>query len=297
MPALKDGAVTLVVTSPPYYGAISYASHVADPDAHYRDPANVGSYEQYLDDVCAVFAECSRVLASGAILAIVIGTALVKGKHYPIPFHLVPRLELLEFEFHESITWNKVTGGVKRAGTAIQHRKPHYYYPNIMTESILLMRRKFRPGEEVVPLRDRINPITAWNSRYAVDSVFTRDVANNVWHIAPVPPHTIDHPCPFPEEIPYRLIQLYSWQGSLVLDPFNGAGQTTKVAHHLGRRGVGYDTEQKYVDLAGRRWKDPLGVREYQLIPRMDRVRMGPDPPVTQIAPGVYDGLRDDRLG
>ncbi len=62
------------------------------------------------------------------------------------------------------------------------------------------------------------------------------DIANNVWHIAPVPPDVIDHPCPFPEEIPDRLIQLYSYADDVVLDPFAGSGQTLKVAKQLKRQ-------------------------------------------------------------
>ena len=60
-----------------------------------------------------------------------------------------------------------------------------------------------------------------------------RRKANSIWHIAPIPPGYIRHPCPFPEEIPYRLMKLYSHKGDTVLDPFNGSGQTTKVASHL----------------------------------------------------------------
>ena len=51
----------------------------------------------------------------------------------------------------------------------------------------------------------------------------------------------IEHPCPFPEEIPYRLMKLYSYEGDVVLDPFNGSGQTTKVAFHFQRHYIGAD--------------------------------------------------------
>ena len=56
----------------------------------------------------------------------------------------------------------------------------------------------------------------------ATHEEWTREIANSVWHIAPVPPGQIDHPCPFPEEIPYRLMKLYSYENDLILDPFNG---------------------------------------------------------------------------
>ena len=79
---------------------------------------------------------------------------------------------------------------------------------------------------------------------YLINDLFTKEIANNIWHIAPVPPDYIDHPAPFPEEISYRLITMYSYPGELVLDPF-----------------AGYEVIQKYVDLANSRLHEPLKVR------------------------------------
>ncbi len=98
------------------------------------------------------------------------------------------------------------------------------------------------------------------------------DVANNLWHIAPVPPNIIEHPAPYPEEIPYRLIRLYSYPGDLILDPFVGSGQTLKVARHLERSYVGYEIIEKYVELAKRRIEEPLSIRPEQLIAVFDKI-------------------------
>ena len=98
------------------------------------------------------------------------------------------------------------------------------------------------------------------------------DVANNIWHIAPVPPRTIDHPCPYPEEIPARLIALYSYAGDLILDPFLGSGQTAKVAAHLGRDYVGYDIQETYIRLAAERIATPLAIRPQQLVAVFEKV-------------------------
>ena len=97
------------------------------------------------------------------------------------------------WDFHQDIVWNKVTGGVKRAGVFIQKPRYGYYYPNIMTEYILVFRK---PGVVRRSTKEALD----------IDDLFTRDIANNVWHIAPVPPNSIDHPCPFPEELVRRLI-------------------------------------------------------------------------------------------
>lgn len=112
--------------------------------------------------------------------------------------------------------------------------------------------------------KDR-SPQEKEDAKVRTERLFTNEIANTVWHIAPVPPGYLDHPCPFPEEIPERLIQLYSYPGELVLDPFCGSGQTLKVAHHLNRRYVGFDINQKYVDLSRQRINEPSGIRAEQL--------------------------------
>ncbi len=98
------------------------------------------------------------------------------------------------------------------------------------------------------------------------------DIANNVWHIAPVPPDYIDHPAPFPEEIPFRLITLYSYPNDLVLDPFAGSDQTLKVARWLNRQYVGYEIIEKYVELCRRRINEHLSLRPQQLVAVFEKI-------------------------
>ena len=171
------------------------------------------------------------------------------------------------WEFHQDSIWHKTTAGVKRAGVSIQKPYPGYFYPNIMSEYILIFRKT---GQKIFENRSNDEKDLA---RYEINKLFTMDIANNLWHIAPVPPNYLDHPCPFPEEIPYRLIQMYSYPNELILDPFTGSGQTPKVSKALGRKYVGYETIQKYVELTEKRIKEPLSIREYQLIARFDKIR------------------------
>jgi site-specific DNA-methyltransferase (adenine-specific) len=135
-----------------------------------------------------------------------------------------------------------------------------------MTEYILVFRK---PGPPIYKGRSAEEKAAA---EFPINRVFTMDVANNIWHIAPVPPNMLDHPAPFPEEIPYRLIRMYSYPGELVLDPFLGSGQTSKVAKWLSRRYVGYEVIPTYIDLAKKRLEEPLMVRPEQLIARFDKV-------------------------
>ena len=272
MPELEADSVALTVTSPPYWNSIDYDVHAnGNAGEWYRTRRyNEGfdDYDEYLDLLTRIFAEVNRVTKPGGFCAIVIGTVLLNGRHIPVPFDLTARLQTVGWEFHQDIIWHKTTAGVKRAGSAIQKPYPGYYYPNIMTEYILLFRK---PGEKIYR---QVNGDRE-ASRFEIDDVFKMDTANNIWHIAPVPPRTIDHPCPFPEEIPYRLVKMYSYQGDIVLDPFVGSGQTTKVAVALGRNAAGYDTRREYVDYAESRIEEPLRLREGQLSASFDKIPLG----------------------
>jgi len=269
MSEIPDNSVSLTVTSPPYWNAIDYDVHSTDKNQYYRTRKYSNGYTEYhhyLEWLENIFVEVLRATKPGGFCAIVVGTVLWQGKHYPVPFDVIARLVAKGWDFHQDIIWHKCTAGVKRAGVSIQKPYPGYFYPNIMTEYILIFRK---PG---LPIYQNRTSEEKEAAKYPINRLFTMDIANNVWHIAPVPPDLLDHPCPFPEEIPYRLITMYSYSGELILDPFVGSGQTPKVARHLGRNFVGYETIQKYVDLANKRIKEPLSIRPQQLIAIFDKV-------------------------
>ncbi len=286
---LEPDTVALTVTSPPYWNAIDYDVHVnGDGSEWYRTrlySEGFGDYGEYLDLLTRIFAEVLRVTKPGGFCAAVIGTVLHDRKHYPVPFHLTHRLTEIGWDFHQDITWHKTTAGVRRAGVAIQRPYPGYLYPNIMKEYILIFRK---PGPPIYQDRTDDEKKAA---QLPIDQLFKMDEANDVWHIAPVPPKVIDHPCPFPEEIPYRLIKWWSYPGDLILDPFVGSGQTTKVAVALGRDPVGYDTRQEYIDYAKARVGEPLRLRAKQLTARFDKIPLG------QAANGAAKYRRDGNAG
>ena len=263
MPEIPDGSIALTVTSPPYWNSIDYDIHTkAGPDAWHRERKYAAfgkTFKDYLRNISKVFREVLRVTADSGFCTIVIGTILHGGKHYPVPMLITQRMQSIGWDFHQDIVWNKVTGGVPRAGSFIQHPRSGYYYPNIMTEYILVFRK---PGPA---RRGRVKALD-------IDELFTRDIANNIWHIAPVPPNSIEHPCPFPEELARRVILLYSDEGDAILDPFLGSGQTALAATRQGRSVVGYDIEQSYLRLAVERTSTPPPQRAFNLIPRFDKV-------------------------
>lgn len=272
MPELAEDCVALTVTSPPYWNAIDYDIHANDASQHYRTRAyspEYTDYPHYLTWLVKVFVEVLRVTNPGGFCAVIIGTVLLDGRLYPVPFDLVTLLTQKGWLFHQDIIWHKCTAGVKRAGVTIQKPYPGYYYPNIMNEYILIFRK---PGPKIFTGRTVAEKAAA---SYPINRLFTMDVANNIWHIAPVPPSHIEHPAPFPEEIPYRLITMYSYPGELVLDPFTGSGQTLKVAKALSRQFVGYEVIPQYVQLAKNRLDEPLEIRPQQLIATFEKIESG----------------------
>ena len=269
MPELENDSVALTVTSPPYWNAIDYDIHADDNNKNYRTRAydqGFSGYSEYLDWLQRIFGEVLRVTKPGGFCAIVIGTVLFNGKHIPAPFDTISKLVESGWDFHQDIIWHKCTAGVKRAGVTIQQPYPGYYYPNIMTEYILVFRK---PGEHIYKNRSVEEKEDA---KFPINRLFTMDVANNLWHIAPVPPNYIDHPAPYPEEIPFRLITMYSYPGEIVLDPYLGSGQTAKVAYHLDRKYVGYDIVPKYIELSKQRLKESLDIRQKQLVAVFDKI-------------------------
>ncbi len=241
------GAVQLVVTSPPYHNAISYEGHAMDPSKNYR-ARDAGDYSgEYLSLLDDVWKQCHLMLRSGGVMAINVGTVLETGYQYPLPMDIEHRVLNAgdDWGFIGVIQWHKVTAGVKRAGSVIQQRLPGYWYPNIMTEHVLL----FSKGDV-----------------RAVSKNSVPEFDRPIWDIAPVPPGKIEHPAPFPEEIPHRLVKLFTCESDWVLDPFNGAGTTTKAAFDLNRNSIGFDLERKYVDYAKRRILGASQIRQAQLV-------------------------------
>lgn len=254
---LPPNKIALTVTSPPYHNAINYQEH-QDTEKWYRGTVEI-SLEDWLEEMRTVFSEVYRITKPGGFCCIVIGNEIIEGKSkLPLPALLLVELTKKEigWSFFEEIIWNKVTGGKKRFRVTVQHPYPTYYYPNIMHEQIIILRK--------MPFHNFKDK----KSKLVLDNLMKKEVANSVWHIAPMPPsYRKFHPAAFPEEIPYRLIQLYSNVGDIVLDPFVGSGQTTKMARFLRRKYIGIDKSAKYVKIAQKRTLELPSLRKMQLVP------------------------------
>jgi site-specific DNA-methyltransferase (adenine-specific) len=238
--------------------------HVSGNEGYYRGRTKTGTTE-YLHEMADLFNEVFRITKEGGYCCIVIGNEIVNGTIQPLPHLLLSKLvkPFGNWNLHEEIIWHKVTGGTNRYGSFVINPYPKYYRANIMHEFILVLRK----GDVNSGRSRRRETLPARHEEW------TKEIANSVWHIAPVPPGFIEHPCPFPEEIPYRLMKLYSYKGDTVLDPFNGSGQTTKVAFHFERHYIGIDIVKEYVNLAKSRIIDePLHIRSEALIANWKKI-------------------------
>ena len=256
---ISPSSVQLTITSPPYRNAIDYGIHAAGSGEYYRGRGNIETGD-YLDEMVEIFNErIYRVTKDGGYCCIVIANEVVNGTILPLPHILLSKLVRGpgKWKLHEEIIWHKVTGGTNRYGSFVINPYPKYYRANIMHEFILVLRK----GDVKAGRTQRCTALPATHEEW------TKEIANSVWHIAPVPPGYIVHPCPFPEEIPYRLMKLYSYEGDVILDPFNGSGQTTKVASHFNRRYIGIEIVGEYVQLAVTRLaEEKLHIRPQALI-------------------------------
>jgi site-specific DNA-methyltransferase (adenine-specific) len=257
--------IQLTITSPPYRNAIDYDMHVSGSGQYYRGKSRIGT-STYLDEMSEIFNNhIYRVTKEGGYCCIVIGNEVVNGTILPLPHMLLSKIVQPSgnWNLHEEIIWHKVTGGTNRYGSFVVNPYPKYYRANIMHEFVLVLRK----GEVTSGRTNRYEMLPATHEEW------TKEIANSIWHIPPVPPGFIQHPCPFPEEIPYRLMKLYSYENDVILDPFNGSGQTTKVAFHFRRHYIGIEIIEQYNRLASSRLaREKIHIRPEALIANWKKI-------------------------
>ena len=251
MRELDDNSVALTVTSPPYWNAIDYDIHAADKQQHYRTrkyAQGYADYEDYLDWLERIFHEVLRVTKPGGFCAIVIGTVLLNGRHYPVPFDLIARLSRSGWEFHQDIVWHKCTAGVKRAGVTIQKPYPGYYYPNIMTEYILIFRK---PGTPIYKQADRSRqrPIGLPDQPVVHDGHRQQRVAHRA-RAARCDRSSLPVPRRNPRSLDSSSIRMKTTSCSIRLPD---QAKRSKLPNNSIGKYVGYETIEKYVQTGAKR--------------------------------------------
>ena len=227
---LPDNCVHLVVTSPPYNASKDY-----DEDL---------SLKEYLTMLHKVFAECYRVLTPGGRMVVNVAN-LGRKPYIPLSSHINIIMTEIGFLMRGEIIWDKsASAGSSCAWGSFQSasnpclRDVHEYLLVFSKGDYKLPRTKTERAEgrlDTIPRDDFIQH------------------TKSIWSFATERASRVNHPAPFPVELPKRCIEMYSFTGDVILDPFNGSGTTCVAAKMHGRRYLGVDLSAEYCTIAEER--------------------------------------------
>ncbi len=239
-PYVADTSVHLVVTSPPYWNLKRY-NELQGQMGHIDD------YERFLADVDKVWRECYRVLVPGGRLVCVVGDVCQSrrkfGKHAVVPLHadICVLCRKIGFDNLNPIIWHKISNASYEVENGTKFLgKP--YEPNAIIKSdieFILMQRK--PGGYRRPTMEQRRLSRLTKEEY--DQWFRQ-----IWTLSGA--STKPHPAPFPLELAYRLVRMFSFTGDTVLDPFCGSGTTMAAALKAARSSIGIEIDPAYCHLA-----------------------------------------------
>jgi len=235
MKELKDETVHLIITSPPYWQLKDYGN---GSQIGFND-----SYEDYINNLNLVWNECYRVLHKGCRLCVNIGDQFARSVYYgrykiiPIREEIIKFCETIGFDYMGAIIWQKVTTCNTTGGATVMGSFP---YPRngiikLDYEFILIFKKLGDPPKVSRDIREKSKLTTEeWNEYFYGHWNFAGERQDK-------------HLAMFPEELPKRLIKMFSFIGDTVLDPFLGSGTTCLAAKNLGRNAVGYEINKGFL--------------------------------------------------
>lgn len=233
MREIEDESVHLMVTSPPYF------------NAPFDYKGLFKSYEDYIEMIQKVAEETYRVLKKGRIAVINIDDMLVDGEKFPIVADVTKIFQSAGFKYRDRIIWKKPDGYLRisrRSGVLLQNPYPMYFYPDNLIESILIFQKgKFNYSLIPKNLKEE--------SKIDKKEFLEGKWYSTLWEMVNVLPNSPLEKdiAAFPEELPYRIVKLFSYKGETVLDPFVGSGTTMKVARNLGRNSIGIEINRALI--------------------------------------------------
>lgn len=235
MDELMDESVHLVVTSPPYWQLKDYGN---GSQIGFND-----SYEDYINNLNLVWKECYRVLHKGCRLCVNIGDQFARSVYYgrykiiPIREEIIKFCETIGFDYMGAIIWQKVTTCNTTGGATIMGSFP---YPRngiikLDYEFILIFKKLGEPPKVSGEIKEKSKLSTEeWNEYFYGHWNFPGEKQDK-------------HLAMFPEELPKRLIRMFSFVGDTVLDPFLGSGTTRLAAQNLNRNSIGYEINKDFL--------------------------------------------------
>ena len=241
---IADSSVHLVLTSPPYWSLKKYEDNP-------NQMGNMQDYEHFLSELRKVWEHAFRILVPGGRLVCVVGDVCLsrrknKGRHVVVPLHadICVMCRKIGFDNLNPIIWYKIANASYEVSKGTKFLgKP--YEPNAIIKNdieFILMQRK--PGGYRRPTQKQREMSRISKSDF--DKWFRQ-----FWNVSGA--STKEHPAPFPVELAYRLVRMFSFAGDTVVDPFLGTGTTMLAAMKCGRNSIGVEIEPKYARMAARR--------------------------------------------
>jgi len=246
MKEILDESVHLIITSPPYWQLKDYG-----------DGRQIGfndTYEDYINNLNLVWSECYRILHKGCRLCINIGDQFARSVYYgrykviPIRTEIIKFCENIGFDYMGAIIWQKVTTCHTTGGATVMGSYP---YPRsgiikLDYEFILIFKKYGNPPKVSKEIKEQSRLTDEeWNQYFTGHWNFTGEKQDK-------------HLAMFPEELPKRLIKMYSFVSDTVLDPFLGSGTTSLAAKNLDRNSIGYEVNEIFLPII----KEKLGIQQ-----------------------------------
>jgi site-specific DNA-methyltransferase (adenine-specific) len=258
MQEVNDQSVHLVITSPPYWQLKDYG--------HEHQIGFDHSYEDYINNMNLVWKECHRVLHDGCRLCINIGDQFARAVYYgrykiiPIRTEIIKFCETVGFDYMGAIIWQKVTTCNTTGGASIMGSFPHPRNGIVKLDyEFILIFKKYGKAPKPNDHAKRKSEMTTeeWNKYFTGHWNFAGEKQDK-------------HLAMFPEELPKRLIKMFSFVGETVLDPFLGSGTTTLAAKNLERNSIGYEINNGFMPAIRNRigfiQQDAINQPKYEII-------------------------------
>lgn len=248
LPGVPNASSHLIVTSPPYWNLKHY-----DGAAGEAQLGHMSAYAEFLSELKQVWAKCMDALVPGGRLCIVVGDVCLPrkrfGKHSVVPLHADIARDCVDLglDYLTPILWHKIANAVTEvSGNGAFLGKP--YEPNAIIkndiEYILLFRK---PGAYRSPSEEQ-------RLLSLIDKTDHSRWFRPIWSDVRGQLRSLGHPAPFPVELAYRLIRMFSFVDDIVLDPFVGTGSTVEAAILAQRSSVSFEIEPKYFALLRERF-------------------------------------------